>query len=260
LEFRYLQIQALPHGGNPIDKVEVVVYAVGGQLMIDSCNNVVNNGNGNGTGDGGTGDGGDAAAHVVAAAAGHNPNIQAVLAQNAAIRLQNSEILVTLNNQHDSLKGELATLKRVVARFANRPAQTTGGFFAPRQAAAAPNVENSSVGEANGAGANNDTIPYEATLSNSPKDLHVLWQEYEFGLQGRRAAKRFTTRERGRVRYKYHRRKVVWDKIAQMIHQGYSCYTAVDAIYRVYGPDKTVTEIINLMRVDRISGGHRELR
>jgi hypothetical protein len=41
------------------------------------------------------------------------------LGQNAAIRLQNSEILVTLYNQYDFLKAELSTLKWVVARFAN---------------------------------------------------------------------------------------------------------------------------------------------
>jgi hypothetical protein len=70
------------------------------------------------------------------------------------------------------LKAELSTRKWVVARFVNRPAQTTGGFFAPRQTAAAPTVDNSSVGEENGRGTNNDIIPYEATLSSSPKDLH----------------------------------------------------------------------------------------
>jgi hypothetical protein len=80
-----------------------------------------------------------------------------------------------LHNQHDSLQAELSTLKWVVARFANRPAQTTGGFFAPRQTAAAPNVDNSIIG---GRGTSNDIIPYEATLSSSPKDFHVLWQEY----------------------------------------------------------------------------------
>ena len=51
-----------------------------------------------------------------------------------------------------------------------------------------------------GGGGNDDpqdsTVPYEATLSNCPRSLFELWQEYEFGLQGRKAAKRLTSRER----------------------------------------------------------------
>ena len=66
------------------------------------------------------------------------------------------------------------------------------------------------------------TVPYEAMLSNCPRSLFELWQEYEFGLQGWKAAKRFTSRERGRVKYKYHRRKVVWDTI---LRAGDTVYT-----------------------------------
>jgi Transcriptional activator of glycolytic enzymes len=107
---------------------------------------------------------------------------------------------------------------------------------------------------------NGNVIPYAAALSQSPKDLYVLWEEYEFGIQGRKAAKRFSTKERGHVRYKFHQRKVVWDKIAQMIRQGHTYLTAIDEIYRVYGESSTVTEIINRMRTDRMAGGHRHLR
>jgi hypothetical protein len=62
------------------------------------------------------------------------------------------------------------------------------------------------------------------------------------------------------VRYKFHRRKVVWDRIAQMIRQGHTYLTAIDEIYQVYGESSTVTEIINRMRTDQMAGGHRHLR
>jgi hypothetical protein len=35
------------------------------------------------------------------------------------------------------------------------------------------------------------------SLSSRPKDLYVLWKEYEFGIGGRKASKDFTYRERG---------------------------------------------------------------
>ena len=39
--------------------------------------------------------------------------------------------------------------------------------------------------------------PKRALLSKAPRDLYRLWDEYEFGLYGRKAARRFTPEERG---------------------------------------------------------------
>jgi hypothetical protein len=33
-------------------------------------------------------------------------------------------------------------------------------------------------------------------LSSQPRDLITLWREYQFGLNGRKAARQFTTQER----------------------------------------------------------------
>jgi hypothetical protein len=143
----------------------------------------------------------------------------------------------------------------VVGRFANRPTQVAGGnFLAPHRVAAA-------AGERGGIHrGSSDRTPYNVTLSDNPRDLYVLWEEYEFGINGRKASKRFSVRERGQVKYKYHRQKVVWDKIAHLIRQGHTYLTAIDEIHRVYGENSTVTQIINLMRQDRARGGHPELR
>ena len=42
--------------------------------------------------------------------------------------------------------------------------------------------------------------------------------EYEFGSGGNKAAKLFTIAERGAVKHKYTRRKVVWDCIQRQIN------------------------------------------
>jgi hypothetical protein len=56
-----------------------------------------------------------------------------------------------------------------------------------------------------------------ATLSPHPRSIHTLWQEYEFGIGGRKSVKHFTAAEQGKVKYNYHRRKVVWDTIAELV-------------------------------------------
>ena len=79
------------------------------------------------------------------------------------------------------------------------------------------------------------------------------------GLGGRKPARQFTAIERGRVKFKYCRRKVVWDIIDRMVRGGFTAQVAIDKLYVVYG-HITVTQIINLMRTDAIGGGHPELR
>jgi hypothetical protein len=90
--------------------------------------------------------------------------------------------------------------------------------------------------------------------------LHTLWNEYEFGIGGRKAAKDFTPQERGRVKHKYCRRKVVWDKVSVMVRSGWDANEAINKIYEVYGANQTVTKIIDKMKRDRANGGHPSLR
>ena len=99
-----------------------------------------------------------------------------------------------------------------------------------------------------------------ALLSRSPRTLHTLWNEYEFGLANRKPAKDFTAAERGQVKYVYHRRKVLWDKVAEMVRSGWSAHDACNRMYEVYGESSSVTQIINQMRRDRRNGGHPALR
>lgn len=223
---------------NPIEKKAVVIYAVGGRLMIDEVDNNENNEAARGTHDENQG------------------TMKAMLAQNQALRIAVAELSVVLRQQHDFIKNELSRMKTTIRRFANRPAQSIGGiggYFAPRRQGQQGQQENND----DNSNPSNDIIddnfniiPFTSTLCTKPRDLFQLWEEYEFGVGGRKAAKRFSTRERGRVKYKYHRRKVVWDKIKELIRRGHSHHTAIDEIYRIYGEQSTVTQIINTMRQD----------
>ena len=99
-----------------------------------------------------------------------------------------------------------------------------------------------------------------AALFKGIKNLYDLWHEYEFGLAGNKAAKHFTSRERGKCRFMYSRRKVFWDMIQKMINAGHTSDSAVDKVYLVYGRSLAVTYILKKMVADRRTGGHPELQ
>ena len=99
-----------------------------------------------------------------------------------------------------------------------------------------------------------------AELSKHPKTLFDLWTEYAFGIGGRKAAKDFNSHERGKCRFVYCKRKVVWDCISLHVNAGYLAATAIDRILDCYGRNQTVTSIINAMVADKKNGGNPNLR
>jgi hypothetical protein len=135
-------------------------------------------------------------------------------------------------------------LNRNINRIAIQPARRVG-------AGRNLNAENAAEGE-----------QYVSNLSPTPRTLHVLWQEYEFGIGGRKPARLFTPAERGKVKFKYSRRKVVWDVIAARVRAGETAQVAIDHIYEVYGAGKTVSYVITMMQRDRrvYNGCHPQLQ
>jgi hypothetical protein len=109
---------------------------------------------------------------------------------------------------------------------------------------------------------NNNGDNYVSTLSPTPRTIYILWQEYELGIRGRKPTRLFTPAERGKVKYSYHRRKVVWDVIASLVRTGDTAQVAIDRLYEVYGVAMTVSHIFNMMRQDRrtYNGCHPQLR
>ncbi len=90
------------------------------------------------------------------------------------------------------------------------------------------------------------------------KDLHVLWDEYESGIGGNKAAREFTAMERGNVKFIYCRRKIVWDVIDNMCNRGISSDAAIDLILKECGGSKTtVSAVISNLKKFRITGNAR---
>lgn len=94
-------------------------------------------------------------------------------------------------------------------------------------------------------------------LSKTPRDLYILWKEYEFGLDGQKPAKDYTSAERGANKFIYCRRKKLWNLVELMIRRGATCDAAIDRIYTVYGRYMSVTNILNALAEDAKNGINR---
>jgi regulator of replication initiation timing len=172
----YTEIQELPDNVNPVEKLLLVITGNEGEVFLDE---VV----GNDTPPGAPGD-------------------------NQANRQQTNERnqMIGLISQVNTLRRDIAEVKTELGETrmeARHEFQLNREFL--RRTAIQPAFRR-----------NNNTEEHPpvqgsvATLSPNPKNLFILWQEYEIGLGGRKAAKLFTREERGRVKHKYSRQKVVW--------------------------------------------------
>ncbi len=94
-------------------------------------------------------------------------------------------------------------------------------------------------------------------LAKQPRDLHTLWKEYQFGLNGHKPAKDYTASERGANKWNYCRRKRFWSVVELMIKQGETFDSAIDRIYAAYGKNMSVTKILNALGNDSRDGVHR---
>jgi hypothetical protein len=78
-------------------------------------------------------------------------------------------------------------------------------------------------------------VAHGSTLSPNPRSLYLLWEEYENGIGRQKAARLFSREERGKVKDKFHRRKVVWDCVATLVRAGLTAHVAIDRIHQIYG-------------------------
>ena len=99
-----------------------------------------------------------------------------------------------------------------------------------------------------------------ANLSKCPKTIYVLWAEYESGIGGNKPARLFTPSERGWVKFKYSRRKIVCDVIGNMCNKNVAVDVVIDRIYaECGGQDTPVNYIIKRLREAKKSGGIQNL-
>jgi hypothetical protein len=225
-------------GENPVKKIPVMVTGVEAEVHIDEVEPL----------EGGVGGGAGGAGGQLGNNGGNDNNyVRALYSQVVGMRRENQEQIQQLREEVIRLSNrnfqQQQLINRSVRRIALQPVQRPRNQQPPGGAAAIEPPAGAGVLVANA-----------ATLSRNPRTLYLLWHEFEFGIGGRKAAREFTAVERGRAKYAYHRRKVVWDKIAEKIRAGWTANTAIDAIYNHYGRGTSVTIIINTMRRDRIGG------
>jgi hypothetical protein len=84
-------------------------------------------------------------------------------------------------------------------------------------------------------------------LSTCPKDLWVLWKEWERGLGGGKPAKAYTSAERGANEFSFLHHKVFWDPIKGMVRRGQTLDVAINNIYRAHEWKNSVTKILSNM-------------
>jgi hypothetical protein len=107
------------------------------------------------------------------------------------------------------------------------------------------------VGEALPAEGNQETL-----RPNPARSLRELWLEYKFGIDGRKPAEQFTTREKNTSS----RLKQMYYRMGRLIRGGETVDTATMKIRQCYGQQLSVTATINKMIADRKNGGHPNLR
>ena len=172
--------------------------------------------------------------------------------QIIALRRENAELRSELARQSQISTTWFKTINRNVVHLMKRPTH----FVARNTVTDADTVnhiERETLAE--------ESREKAASLSKCPKNLHVLWQEFELGLGGRKPAKNFTAQERGgRNKHTYFRRNVFWKRVAEMVRGGIDSKVACDKIYKVYGESSSVTTILNQMKKDEMHGGHVSLR
>jgi hypothetical protein len=113
-----------------------------------------------------------------------------------ALSQENTEIKSVITELKISMEQNFGIVKNGnVRRFAMRPTRNLTVL-----ATAATNQQNQGGVAAQHAGG--DRAMMLATLMPTPRSLYNLWQEYEFGVGGRKAAKLFSYSERGRSKQK----------------------------------------------------------
>ena len=94
--------------------------------------------------------------------------------------------------------------------------------------------------------------PTKLKLVKTPKNLSVLWKEYEFGFQPTKPAKEWSAHERA-GNSTYSRRLCFWQAMEQLMKRDHTMDTAIDKIYKHYGGnvDLPVNKILLKLRADR---------
>ena len=240
----------LDDGENPVQKLPLMVTGDDAEVIIDLIfDDYDDDGNGRNA-DGADMDGRRVRRRV------QDEQVRYMNSQMLSLRRDNADLRTEFHRHNERQERTLGTINRNFRHLASNPMRMLGAnrIIPEEDARAQREIENDIAVQ------EQEEEQRTASLSSCPKSIHTLWQEYEFGIGNRKPAKDFTGSERGRHKYSYHRRKVVWDQVAEMVRSGWDANTACTKIYEVYGANQAVTYIINQMRKDKMTGGHPSLK
>jgi hypothetical protein len=223
----------LPDGTNPVKKIPLVITGNEGEVYIDEIPDGMVGNDANGRA--GNNVGGGFIDRPV------RQQLLAIHSQLLGLTRADEELRGAIQNFQIQSTRQFKTLNSNLNRIAIQPARRV-----------APNAGNDGN---DGQHHNNPTAAGNnggvATLSPTPRCLYILWQEYQDGIGGRKAARLFTLRERGKVKQQFSRRKVVWETVERLVRGGVLANVAIDRIYQAHGRELNVTRIINRMLGDR---------
>ena len=204
------------------------------------------------------GDGHDDDAHGNSNPAGaamdtQNEQIRSLYCTVRDLRREIRELKIDMMEERSSADNKL---NKIMAAL-NRLSRTPPAVFRPRNAAP-PNVPvgDVPVGE-HPAPVQVIPPPQTAVLSSKPANLYILWAEWHQGVGGLKPVRLFTAEERGHSRFKFNRRKIVWDAVQALVLSGDSHQVAIDKLYQKYGENLTVSQIIGKMQKARTGTGRR---
>jgi hypothetical protein len=242
----YEAIRVLDIDVNPVKRVHLDIHRYQDRLMIDEVT-IIEIGDDD--------DGGVAVGNTNRQQQQQNMNV--ILSNMQQIKQQiatNYDIIMTsVNNLRSDISSKHSIIQKNISRiFIQPPRQGT-------QQQQRERAENDNLAEA-AALFDAERLELIAELSKTPRTIFDLWTEYQTGIGGRKAAKDFTFTERGKCKFKYCRRKVVWDCIVKHVNAGHLAAVAIDKIYQCYGQSSNVSTIINAMVNDKKTGGHPNLR
>ena len=225
----------------PVEKIALHVYrGPNGTFGIDDCVGV-------GTGAGGASEG---------ALQGGGP-MTAEMAQTILVRmhaLETSQMQAQAN-----LSATISEFRNYSAsqfRLLNNNIRAYGGTIQGSLVRLRPSNQQTRVASTHEASSENLAPLVEAAparLSNNPRSLMCLWNEYKYGLNGRKPAEQFTVAERNTTLSKqtYYRRNIVWQAIARQVRAGLTAEVAIGRIRSAYGYDASPTKTIVAMVRDK---------
>ena len=111
----------------------------------------------------------------------------------------------SLRDQMRALRSQLQGIKTQIAEIDNR--LVTNALATTRQLQTL-NANMKQVGLSPARPIRSTTSRHvSVVLSPHPRTLYEVWVEYNNGIGGRKPARKFSSQERGKVKYKYYRRK-----------------------------------------------------